>query len=124
MTTQTSDTYGIHGTWESPLALRTVPTANEKLGALIAHAGTFVAWTIAPLLVYVLKKDDSKYVAFHALQSLLWSLAGTLLAALTCGLAIPVFMVFHVIAVWKTLKDQDYEYPLVGEVARQLVYGR
>lgn len=127
MTTQTSDTYGIHSDprdgWDTA-SLRTLPTANEKLGALIAHAGTFVAWTIAPLVVYVLKKDDSKFVAFHALQSLLWSVAGTVLAALTCGLAIPVFMVFHAIAVWQTLHEREYEYPLVGEVARQIVYGR
>jgi uncharacterized membrane protein len=94
------------------------------LAALIAHAGTFVAWFLAPLLVYLVKKDDSRYVAFHAMQSLLWSLVGTVTAALTCGLAIPVFMVFHGIAVWRTAEGVDYEYPLVGEVARQLVYGR
>jgi len=114
MTMQTSESLG----------MTTYRTSNEKLGALIAHGGTFVAWFLAPLLVYVLKKNDSRYVAFHAMQSLLWSLAGTVVAALTCGLAIPVFMVFHAIATWKTLQGEDYEYPLVGEVARQIVEGR
>jgi len=96
--------------------------SNDKLAVLLAHGGTFVAWLLAPLLVYLIKKGDSKHVEFHALQSLLWSLTGTLVSIVTCGLAIPVFMVFHGIAVWKTLQGVEYEYPLVGEFSRKLVY--
>jgi len=99
------------------------PPANDKLAVLLAHGGTFVAWMLAPLIVYLVKKDDSKHIEFHALQSLLWSIAGTLVSIVTCGLAIPVFMVFHGIAVWKTLEGMDYEYPLVGEFSRKIVYG-
>ena len=100
------------------------PTSNERLAAAIAHGGTFFAWTLAPLLVYLLKRSDSKYVEAQALQALLWSLAGTLLAAATCGLAIPFFMVFHGIATWKALEGEHYEYPLVGDLARTLLARR
>jgi uncharacterized Tic20 family protein len=102
-------------------ALTAYPTSNERLAAVVAHAGTFFAWTLAPLFVYLLTKDDSKYVEFHALQSLLWSLAGTLISLATCGVAIPVFMVFHAIAFFKTLEGEPYEYPFVGEIARGMV---
>jgi len=99
------------------------PTSNERLAVLIAHAGTVAAWFLAPLLVYLVKRGESKYVEYHAMQSLLWSVAGTVVSVVTCGAAIPVFLVWHVIAAVKTLEGQDYEYPLVGDVARGLVYG-
>ncbi len=98
-------------------------TSNERLAVVIAHGGTLVAWFLAPLLVYLVKRGDSKYVEFHAMQSLMWSLLGTLVSLLTCGLAIPVFMVFHVIAVVRALEGVEYEYPIAGEMARTWVYG-
>jgi uncharacterized Tic20 family protein len=105
-----------------PAALATVPTSSERLAALLAHGGTFVAWTLAPLIVYALKRGESKYVEFQALQALLWSLAGTIVSLATCGLAIPVFMVWHAIALWKVSEGHAYEYPVVGAIARSFVY--
>jgi TRAP-type C4-dicarboxylate transport system permease small subunit len=37
------------------------------------------------------------------------------------GLAIPVFLVWHVLAAVRTLSG-DYTYPLVGDAARSAVY--
>ena len=105
-------------------ALSTAPSSNDRLAAVIAHAGTWFAWFLAPLLVYVLKRNDSRYVAFHSMQALLWSVAGTVVSALTCGVAIPVFLAFHIYAAYKLLKDEEYEYPLVGDMARGIVDGR
>jgi uncharacterized membrane protein len=97
------------------------PSPQDRFAALVAHGGTFFAWFLAPILVFLLKREDSRYVEFHALQALLWSLAGALIAACTCGLAIPVFMVFHAIATYRTLQGREYEYPVVGELARSLM---
>jgi uncharacterized Tic20 family protein len=97
------------------------PTDSERLEVLIAHAGPVLAWFLAPLLVYLLRRGSSRYVAFHALQSLLWSITGTLMALATCGLAIPVFLVWHIIAAVKVSGGQDYEYPFVGDLARGLL---
>jgi uncharacterized Tic20 family protein len=115
------------GPFASPLgsppgALAATPTSSERLAALLAHGGTFVAWTIAPLIVYVVKRGESKYVEFQALQALLWSVAGTIVSLATCGLAIPFFMVWHAIALWKVSQGQAYEYPIVGAIARSFVY--
>jgi uncharacterized Tic20 family protein len=41
----------------------------------------------------------------------------------TCGLAIPIFLVWHIIAAVKTMGDRDYEYPLVGRAAYDAVFG-
>jgi uncharacterized Tic20 family protein len=108
------DTYGI-----AP-----VPTSNERIAAVLAHAGTLVAWFLAPLLVYLVKRGESKYVEHQALASLLWSIAGTVVSLATCGIAIPVFMIWHVLAAVRASDGREYDYPIVGKLARDIVYGR
>ena len=95
-------------------------SSNARIAAAIAHGGTCVAWFLAPLIVYLIERDRSSYVARQALQALLWSGFGTLVSVATCGLAIPVFMLFHVIAAVRALEGQEYEYPLVGDLVRKL----
>jgi len=96
------------------------PTSNERLTAAIAHGGTCVAWFFAPLVVYLIEKDRSSFAAKQALQALLWSGFGTLVSLATCGLAIPIFMGFHILAAVRVLEGKDYEYPLVGDLVRKL----
>ena len=97
-------------------------TSNERLAATIAHAGTAVEWFLAPLVVFLVLPRESRWARYQALQSLLWSLLGTVVSLATCGLAIPVFLVWHIIAAIKTITDGDYEYPLVGDAARRVVF--
>jgi uncharacterized membrane protein len=94
---------------------------NDHVAAFVAHAGTCFAWFLAPLVVYLVLPRSSRWARFQALQSLLWSLFGTLVSIATCGLAIPVFLVWHVLAAVRTLEG-DYTYPLVGDAARSAVY--
>ena len=96
------------------------PTSNERIAAAIAHAGTCVAWFFAPLVVYLIERDRSRYASHQALQALLWSAFGTLVSLATCGVAIPVFMAFHIYAAIRVMDGHDYEYPLVGDLARKL----
>jgi uncharacterized Tic20 family protein len=104
-------------------SLRSSVGRPDKAAALVAHAGTLFGWFLVPLIVYFVKRNDSKYAEFHALQSLLWSLAGTVVSVLTFGIAIPIFLAVHVWAAWRVHKDGDYEYPLIGKAARGIVFG-
>jgi uncharacterized Tic20 family protein len=97
------------------------PNESERIAVLVAHGGTLFAWFLAPLLVYLVHRHDSRYVEFQALQSLLWSLAGTLTAIATCGVAIPVFLAWHLYAAWRISNGESYEYPVVGDFARGLL---
>ena len=47
-----------------------VPTSDEKTMALLSHVLTFVAGFIAPLIIYLIKKDESPFVTAHAKESL------------------------------------------------------
>lgn len=75
------------------------------------------------MVVYLLKRESSRRVAYEALQALLWSALGTIVAVATCGLAIPVFLVWHVIGAVRALEGRPFDYPLVADVARKHVYG-
>ncbi|HEY2727744.1 MAG TPA: DUF4870 domain-containing protein [Parafilimonas sp.] len=55
------------GTVESPVI---PPTSDEKTLALLAHVLTFVFPLLAPLIIYLIKKDESSFVAYHAKESL------------------------------------------------------
>jgi uncharacterized Tic20 family protein len=104
----------------SYLATTSTPTESERLAAAIAHGGTCVAWFFAPLVVYLIEKDRSSYASRQALQALLWSAFGTLVSLATCGLAIPIFMGFHILAAVRAFEGHDYEYPLIGDLVRKL----
>ncbi len=102
------------------LAPPPLTTSNERIGAAIAHGGTCVAWFFAPLIVWLVERERSPFVARQALGALLWSIFGTIVSAITCGLAIPVFMVFHIIGAVRALEGLEYEYPLVSDMAKRL----
>lgn len=46
------------------------PTPDEKTMALLAHILTIVSGFLAPLIIYLIKKDESAYVKKHAMESL------------------------------------------------------
>jgi uncharacterized Tic20 family protein len=104
-------------------ALVATPSSNDRLAAIVAHAGTWFGWFLVPLCVYLIKRGDSRWVEFQSLQALLWSLFGTLVSVLTCGIAIPVFLAFHLWAAFRVHRGEDYEYPVAGDLARGLLAG-
>ena len=55
----------------SPNAGLYVPTQDERTMALLAHVLGIFAGFLAPLIFFLVKRD-SKFVSFHALQSLAW----------------------------------------------------
>lgn len=46
------------------------PSGDEKNLALLTHLLTFVFPLLAPLIIYLVKKDESYFVAFHAKEAL------------------------------------------------------
>jgi hypothetical protein len=99
------------------------PSQEARTVAAVAHGLSFVeGGLIGPLVVWILKKDEDDFAAFHALQSLYFGLAFLLITLVTCGiggllLAIPYF-VFEGIAALRAYEGQWYELPLVGKWAR------
>ncbi|MDW8027037.1 MAG: DUF4870 domain-containing protein [Armatimonadota bacterium] len=118
-------------------------TDEERLWAMLAHLLAllgYVIWLgayVAPLVIYLVYKDKSQFVAFHALQSLFFQLA-LLVVGVICALlaltivlaclALPVALVvvvgalvYIILAAIKAYNGELFEYWLVGKWARQIV---
>src|SRR5580658_8939640 len=67
------------------------PTQDERTMAFLAHLLQVFTGFIAPLVIYCVKQD-SRFVKFHALQSLIWQLC--YMALFFGGMIIFFFSIF------------------------------
>lgn len=82
--------------------------------AMLTHLLAIFTGFIGPLIIYLIKKDEDRFIAFHSLQALYWSLGILILSFPTCGVAAIVGIVFNVILLMKANNGEWAEYPLVG----------
>jgi uncharacterized Tic20 family protein len=112
-------------------------TGEQKFYAIIAHLGYLLGGAglvIAPLVIFLLKKDDP-FVYDHAKQALVshlailaLSLVISFLCALLIGvLLLPVLAVFWVVLVitsfiasYRALSGELYRYPLIQGIVDKL----
>lgn len=122
---------------EAPLPA--VLTQDDKMWGMLGHIGAVAGYVggvgqwVVPLVIYLIYKDKSKFVAFHALQSLIFqSLLGLIVLAIslcTCFLfAIPAIVIGLVLSIGGAIalglqanNGEWSEYPLVGPWARRQV---
>lgn len=102
------------------------PSQDDRVLAAVAHGTSFVeGGIIAPAVIYFLKRESSPFVAFHALQSLLFGLAFLAASLITCGVGAAIlvwpYLIFEGIATLKSYEGEWYELPLVGAYCRRLV---
>ena len=116
-------------------------TQDDRLWAMLAYLLTFVAPIVAPLVIFLVKKDSSRFVGFHALQSLLIQLGVGALTVVVVMLsfvlaflgpaallAIPLWflvsaaglvaLVFTIVAAIKAFAGEWYVVPVIGSFAR------
>ena len=97
-----------------------LPTSDERTFGILSHVLTLVFPILAPLVIYLIKKDESKYIAYHAKESLnfqitvmiavlvlLVSIIGILLLWVV-GIA---SLVLVIIATIKASEGKLYKYP-------------
>lgn len=67
---------------------------EEKTFALIAHLSIFIGAIIVPAIIYFIKKDQSPYVAYHAMQALVFQIG---VVAFNIVIMFPVSIVLGII---------------------------
>jgi uncharacterized Tic20 family protein len=99
------------------------PTQDEKTMALLAHILTFVAGFIAPLVIYLVKRDESKFVSDHAKESLNFQISlciyffiSFLLIFVLVGILLMIALGFFtlvlvIVACIKASEGKIYRYP-------------
>ena len=93
-------------------------TKDERTMAMLALI--FAGFTfIVPLIIFLVKKDESKFVAFHSLQGLFFSLVMIGATVISCGLLWPVGIVVGILWGLKANSGEWAELPVVGKWARK-----
>lgn len=97
------------------------PTSDEKTMSILSHILTLVAGFIAPLIIYLVKKDESKFITEHAKESLNFQItvmiAYVVLAITIIGLALIwivwiLAVIFAIIGTIRASEGKTYRYPL------------
>jgi uncharacterized Tic20 family protein len=108
-------------------------TKDDRMWAMFAHLFSMIGYVaplghiIAPLVVWLIKKDTSKFVNFHGRESLnfqicmiIYVLVSIPIGIFTCGIgfiltaAIAIFdLVMVIIASVKANSGEYYRYPLI-----------
>jgi uncharacterized Tic20 family protein len=114
---------------------------DERTWSILAHLSMFLnlftgfLGPVAPLIIWLVYKDRSQKVTFHALQSMWyqvgwlvilavgWTLTGLLTMILIGFLLIPVMAVASVVpfvhagyAAYRVSKGDDYRYPVAADL--------
>jgi uncharacterized Tic20 family protein len=99
--------------------------------AMLAHLLGIITSFIGPLIIYLIKKDQSKFVAYHAMQALIFQavifigyIIGGVLAFIGVGFLLNTALwvlnlVFAIIAGLAANRGEWYEIPVIGKFARQ-----
>jgi len=97
------------------------PTSDEKTMALLAHVLTLAVGFIAPLVIYLIKKDESSFVAAHAKESLNFQItlfiAIIILFVTVIGIVLAwivgiMALILVIVATMKASEGKLYKYPL------------
>ena len=98
-----------------------MPTQDERTLAILSHILTLVAPILAPLIIYLIKKDDSKYVAAHAKESLNYQITVTIICIVLVVTIVGILLVWLVaiaslvlviIATIRASENKLYRYPV------------
>lgn len=96
------------------------PTSDEKTLALLSHVLTFFFPILAPLIIYLVKKDESSFVAYHAKESLNFqitvcivciALFVTLIGILLLWIVGIIALVLVIVATIRASEGKLYRYP-------------
>ena len=96
------------------------PSNDDKTMATLSHVLTIVAGFLAPLIIYLVKKDDSSFAAAHARESLNFQLTVlficivlfiSVVGVLFIWLVGILSMVLVIVATIKASEGKLYRYP-------------
>lgn len=97
------------------------PTSDERTMAILCHVLAIFFWIFPPLIIYLIKKDESAYVKAHAMESLNFQITISIVAIVLVLTIIGILLiwvlgiaalVFMIIATINASDNKLYRYPL------------
>jgi len=109
---------------DAPAGLVSAESADAKTMAMLCHLLAMFTWWLAPLIIWLIKKDQSPFVNQQGKEALNFQLTliiGLVAGALTICIGIGVFImiatyvvniVFGIMSTITVNKGQPYRYPI------------
>ena len=108
----------ILGSEETPVS---TPGSDERTLAILCHVLTLFFWLFPPLIIYLVKKNESAFVAAHARESLNFQITMTIIAIVLCLTIVGILLlwvlgiivlVLVIVATIKASENKLYRYPM------------
>lgn len=105
------------GREEQPIV---TPTSDERTMAILCHVLCLVVSFLAPLIIYLVKKDESKFVAEHAKESLNFQITCIIICVVLFISIIGIFLlwllgivatILIIVATIRASEGKVYRYP-------------
>lgn len=102
----------------------TQPTSDERNLAVLCHVGGFLTWFVLPLILWLVKRDQSKFLDDQCKEALnfqfsigIYTLVAVLSILLVVGiLLVPALIIFEIVVIIQAAiaanKGERYRYPL------------
>ena len=97
---------------ENRAPLQSMSQSDEKTWAVLMHLSVFIGWFIGPLVVYLIKKDESPFLRAHAAAALNFQISVAIAAVVSFILILVIIGIFLLLA----LMVVGVVYPILGAV--------
>ena len=96
------------------------PTSDERTMAILSHVLCLVIWLFAPLIIYLIRKDESAFVAAHGKESLNFQITMAIIIMVLFISIIGIFLIwlagiiYTILVIVATIKASEsklYRYP-------------
>ena len=103
------------------------PTSDERTMAILCHVLAIFFWIIPPLIIYLVKKDESRWVAEQAKESLNFQITWSIIIFLLCisivGLLLvwivgPIMLILIIVATIRASENKIYRYPMTWRLIK------
>lgn len=93
---------------------------DDRQMAMFCHLGGILGGFLIPLIIWMMKKEESRFVDRHGKEALNFAITMMILnltvGLITCGLAtlifVPLALIFHIQAAMAANRGEYYEYPM------------
>ena len=97
-------------------------TSDERTWAALTHVSAFVVPFFGPLLVYLVKKDESAFLSYHAIQAGIFQVISYAVAGATCGIG-AVLLILPLWLAYRAYNGEWAGYPLIDSAGRPKLTG-
>ncbi|PWT72850.1 MAG: DUF4870 domain-containing protein [Bacteroidetes bacterium] len=96
------------------------PSSDERTLSLLSHILTLVGGFIPPLIIFLIKKDDSSFVRSHSLESLNFQITVTIIGIILAITIVGILLIWVVlvaevilviVATIRASESKLYRYP-------------